>query len=123
MTGIDRRTFLGAAAGGLGILLAEKVKGADAPGKPSSTGDELNIALIGAGAQGQVLMNSCLKIPNVRFRAVCDIWEAYNLRRAHRMLEKFGQKLNPYEDYRSMLAKEKGLDAVLIATPDFWHAD
>jgi len=123
MTGIDRRTFLGAAAGGLGILLAEKVKGADAPVKPSSAGDELNIALIGAGAQGQVLMNACLKIPNVRFRAVCDIWEAYNLRRAERMLDKFGQKVNAYEDYRRMLAKEKGLDAVLIATPDFWHAD
>ncbi|MBP1655050.1 MAG: afr 2 [Bacteroidetes bacterium] len=123
MTGIDRRTFLGAAAGGLGILLAEKVKGAAAPGQQPSGSDELHVALIGAGAQGQVLMNACLKIPNIRFQAVCDIWESYNLRRAHRMLEKFGQKVNAYEDYRRMLAKEKGLDAVLIATPDFWHAD
>jgi len=38
------------------------------------------------------------------------------------MLEKFGQNVSAYEDYRQMLAKEKGLDAVLIATPDFWHA-
>jgi predicted dehydrogenase len=38
------------------------------------------------------------------------------------MLEKFGQKVNAYEDYRQMITKEKGLDAVLIATPDFWHA-
>ena len=67
-------------------------------------------------------MNSCLKIPGVRFQAVCDIWEAYNLRRAQRMLEKFGQNVSAYEDYRQMLAEEKGLDAVLIATPDFWHA-
>lgn len=123
MTGIDRRTFLGAAAGGLGMLIAENVQGAGAPENPPSSGDDVNIALIGAGAQGQVLMNSCLKIPNVRFRAVCDIWEAYNLRRAHRMLDKFGQKVNAYEDYRRMLEKERGLDAVLIATPDFWHAD
>ena len=123
MTGIDRRTFLGAAAGGLGILLAEKVKGAAAPEMQPSGSDELHVALIGAGAQGQVLMNACLKIPSIRFQAVCDIWEAYNLRRAERMLDKFGQKVNAYEDYRRMLAKEKGLDAVLIATPDFWHAD
>ncbi len=121
---IDRRKFLGAAAAGVGLLLTRNQKGVAAPPvrRPSSS-DEVNIALIGAGAQGQVLMNSCLKIPNVRFRAVCDIWEAYNLRRAQRMLDKFGQKVNAYLDYRTMLAREKGLDAVLIATPDFWHAD
>ncbi len=122
MTGIDRRRFLGVAAAGVGLLLTQKQRGVAAPQARSSS-DEVNIALLGAGAQGLVLMNSCLKIPNVRFRAVCDIWEAYNLRRAQRMLDKFGQKVNAYLDYRKMLAKEKGLDAVLIATPDFWHAD
>jgi predicted dehydrogenase len=30
--------------------------------------------------------------------------------------------VNGYEDYREMLDKEKELDAVIIATPDFWHA-
>jgi predicted dehydrogenase len=108
------------AAAGAGLLLASTPAGADEPSK--SRTDELQIALLGAGAQGQVLMNACLKIPGVRFRAVCDIWEAYSLRRAHRMLEKFGQKTNAYRDYRTMLEKEKHLDAVLIATPDFWHA-
>jgi predicted dehydrogenase len=122
MTVIDRRQFLGYAAAGVGLLLAKKEGVAGGTGKNSSPPDEVQIALIGAGAQGQVLMNSCLKIPHVRFRAVCDIWEAYNLRRAQRMLDKFGQKVNAYQDYRQMLAKEKELDAVLIATPDFWHA-
>jgi predicted dehydrogenase len=122
MTHIDRRKFLGyAAAAGAGLLLTRTQAGG-APGKQEKMSDEVRIALIGSGSQGQVLMNSCLKIPGVRFQAVCDIWEAYNLRRAQRMLEKFGQKVNAYEDYRHMLAKEKGLDAILIATPDFWHA-
>ena len=122
MTQIDRRKFLGyAAAAGAGLLLAHR-RAEAAPGKRKGSTDEIRIALIGAGAQGQVLMNSCLKIPGVRFQAVCDIWEAYNLRRAQRMLEKFGQNVSAYEDYRQMLAEEKGLDAVLIATPDFWHA-
>ena len=122
MTQIDRRKFLGyAAAAGAGLLLTRR--GAEgAQGKRKGSADEIRIALIGAGAQGQVLMNSCLKIPGVRFQAVCDIWEAYNLRRAQRMLEKFGQTVTAYEDYRQMLEKEKGLDAVVIATPDFWHA-
>ena len=122
MTQIDRRKFLGyAAAAGAGLLLTHR-RAEAAPGKRKGSTDEIRIALIGAGAQGQVLMNSCLKIPGVRFQAVCDIWEAYNLRRAQRMLEKFGQNVSAYEDYRQMLAEERGLDAVLIATPDFWHA-
>jgi predicted dehydrogenase len=122
MTQIDRRKFLGyAAAAGAGLLLAHR-RAEAAPGKRKGSTDEIRIGLIGAGTQGQVLMNSCLKIPGVRFQAVCDIWEAYNLRRAQRMLEKFGQNVSAYEDYRQMLAEEKGLDAVLIATPDFWHA-
>ncbi|HMK38296.1 MAG TPA: Gfo/Idh/MocA family oxidoreductase [Bacteroidota bacterium] len=121
MTDIDRRKFLGyAAAAGAGLFLAHgRARGGSRKKEPSDT---IRIALIGAGAQGQVLMNSCLKIPGVRFQAVCDIWEAYNMRRAQRMLDKFGQKVNAYEDYRQMLGKEKGLDAVLIATPDFWHS-
>ena len=123
MTGIDRRRFLGAAAAaGAGLFLTQTRGRGEEKKQKATSSDELRIALIGAGAQGQVLMNSCLKIPDVRFQAVCDIWEAYNLRRAQRMLEKFGQKVNAYQDFRQMLAKERGLDAVIIATPDFWHA-
>ncbi len=122
MTDMQRRSFLRyAAAAGAGLLLASHDRALG--GEQSSGSDDLQIALIGAGAQGQVLMNACLKIPNVRFRAVVDVWEAYNLRRAHRMLQKFGHNANAYIDYREMLAKEKGLDAVLIATPDHWHAE
>ena len=84
--------------------------------------NDLNIALLGAGAEGQVLMNACLKIPNIRFKAVCDIWTEYNQKRAYNLLRKYGHELNPYENYEEMLAREKDLDAVLVATPDFWHA-
>ena len=84
--------------------------------------NDLNVALIGTGSQGQVLMNAMLKIPNIRFKAVCDIWKEYNQKRAYRLLKKYGHELNAYENYQDMLSREKDLDAVIISTPDFWHA-
>jgi predicted dehydrogenase len=124
MTGIDRRDFLRVtAAAGAGILLSPLVAEAkEQENKKRSSSDDVNVALIGAGAQGQVLLNACLKIPNIRFKAVCDIWGEYNLKRAYRLLQKYGHQLNEYIDYHDMLSKEKDLDAVIIATPDFWHS-
>tara|TARA_Y100001972_G_scaffold129046_1_gene193709 strand:- start:6286 stop:7704 length:1419 start_codon:yes stop_codon:yes gene_type:complete len=87
------------------------------------TGKELNVAMLGMGAQGQVLLNSCLRIPGLKFKAVCDIWTDLNLKRAVNLLTKYGHEVTGYEDYREMLEKEKDLDAVIIATPDFWHAE
>jgi len=82
---------------------------------------EVNIGMIGVGAQGEVLRDSILKLPKVRIRAVCDIWTEYSLKRTVNLLRRSGE-VNGYEDYREMLDKEKNLDAVVIATPDFWHA-
>jgi len=69
-------------------------------------------------------MEACRKIPNVKFKAVCDIWEAYNQKRVSRLLDRYGHPNTTYVDYKEMLEKEKGkIDAVIIATPDFWHAE
>ncbi|MBN2011822.1 Gfo/Idh/MocA family oxidoreductase [candidate division KSB1 bacterium] len=116
---INRRDFMKVSAvAGAGLLMPTIIRSQT----PASSSDDLNIALLGTGAQGQVLMDSMLKIPNIRFKAVCDIWTEYNRKRAAGILKRYGHKLNQYEDYREMLAKEKDLDAVIIATPDFWHA-
>ena len=48
---------------------------------------EINIALLGAGAQGQVLTDAMLRIHGLRFRAVCDIWSEYNQRRVVNTLQ------------------------------------
>ena len=82
------------------------------------------MALIGAGAQGQVLLDASLQIPNVRFVAVCDIWTEYNQKRVSRLLNDSGHPNRAYVDYKELLDKEKDhLDAVIVATPDFWHAE
>jgi len=101
----------------------QKQKEGPRDGAAAASGlSEIDVALLGAGAQGDVLLSAMLRIPGLRFRAVCDIWKEYNQKRAVNTLRKYKFEVNGYEDYREMLDKEKDLDAVVIATPDFWHA-
>jgi predicted dehydrogenase len=118
--GMNRRSFLrSTAAVGAGLAFSSRMFAAASGG-----GSDINVALLGAGAEGRVLMEACRKIPNVKFKAVCDIWTAYNQRAMVNLLGRYGHKCNAYVDYKEMLDKEKGkIDAVIIATPDFWHAE
>ena len=92
------------------------------PGAAALQEDELRVALIGCGEQGRVLLESCLRISGIRIVAVCDIWE-YSRQYASGYLGKYDQPATVYEDYRELLTKEKGLDAAIIATPDWVHAE
>jgi len=119
--GFTRRDFLAAGAKwGAAVLAAPYL--ARAATAAGGDADTLNIALIGCGEQGRVLLNAALKIPHIRFRAVCDIWP-YNRRYAERLLMKFGHDPKAFEDYRELLSAMPDLDAVLVATPDFMHSE
>lgn len=118
----SRRTFMkGAAAGAaflpkFGILHAEE-------GTIGPKDDEINVGLIGFGAEGKVLSASLVRIPGVRVRCVCDIWK-FEQQRAKAFFRGYGQTVATYEDYRDMLDKEdKNLDAVIVATPDWMHCE
>jgi predicted dehydrogenase len=116
---INRRQFLGAtAAAGAGLMLASSARVMAQAAGANST---LNIALIGFGAQGRVLLESLLKIDGIRLVAIVDIWE-YARTYGERYLKKMGCPVRAYENYEDLLAQEKDLQAVIVATPDFWHA-
>jgi predicted dehydrogenase len=116
---MDRRSFLRSAAVlGAGVVLAPRISFAADAGA-----NDLNVALLGSGAQGQVLLDACLKIPGIRFKALCDIWTQQNQKRASGIMKAYKHEHNVYVDYQEMLDKEKDLQAVIVATPDFWHAD
>jgi predicted dehydrogenase len=105
----------------LATLKARAVENAELSARKNP--DQLNIALIGAGAQGRILTESCLRIPGIRFIAVCDIWE-YSQRYSERYLKKYGHDVKVYEDYKELIAAHKDeLDAVVVASPDWMHAE
>jgi predicted dehydrogenase len=112
-----RRDFLSTSAKLGAVLVA-----APYVARGATANDTLNVALIGCGEQGRVLLNAALKIADLRFRAVCDIWP-YNRTYGERLLKKFSHDAKPFEDYREMLSAVPDIDAVLIATPDFMHAE
>lgn len=123
---MPRREFIkSTAAAGAGFVIASPFVRAQTRGRVKKVWgpDTLNIGLIGCGAEGQVLMNAARNIPNVRFKAVCDIWEEYNQKLVYRRLKAYGHDPNKYVDYRELLEKEKDLHGVIVATPDFHHAE
>lgn len=122
--GVDRRGFLqtAAVATGAGLALAGAVGAQDE--KPVSKNDDINVGVIGVGAQGRVLLEAAKDIPGVSYKAVCDIWP-FHSKQARGRLKYYGPGHDAivYEDYREMLEKHPELDAVIIATPDWMHAE
>jgi predicted dehydrogenase len=115
---INRREFMRSAAAAGAALMVTVPGWAQEAAKPR----ELAVAIIGPGSQGRFLVTNCLKIPGVRFVAVCDIWP-YAQEYCSKLLKKYDMPVSVYTDYREMLAKEKQLDAVIVATPDWMHAE
>jgi predicted dehydrogenase len=81
-------------------------------------GKRLTVACIGVGGRGSVVGMQIAELANVV--ACCDVHRG-NAERFAAGIEKRGGKCRIYTDYREMLEKEKGLDAVTIGTPDHWH--
>jgi len=103
-----RRRFVQIAAGATaaGVFRAQGVLGAD---------DRVNVGLIGCGGRGHAVWQRFLKQPDVNAVAVCDVYEPF-LKRA------VGERsLEAFKDFRHLLDR-KDIDAVIVATPDHWHA-
>ena len=85
--------------------------------------DQLNIGAIGINGMGWANVKAALKVPGVNLVAVCDVDKNVIGKR----LEELGKtgadisKIKQYDDYRKLLA-QKDIDAVIIGTPDHWHA-
>jgi predicted dehydrogenase len=102
-------TLLGSRTHLLGEIQSE-------PAPPVAANDHIQIALIGAGGQGQGDTKVALQVPGVKLVAVSD---CYNGRLEHSK-ELWGNDLFTTRDYSEVLER-KDIDAVIIGTPDHWH--
>ncbi len=104
---MNRRTFILA---GSTMLAAQ-----------TSPSDRVNLGVIGAGSRGTFVMGVFQKDVALRVGAICDVYEP-NLERGISTASKVeGNRPKLYRNYKELLA-DKDIQAVLIATPEHWHA-
>lgn len=119
---VNRRDFLKTAtAVGSSLGLA----GSAFAARPAKTGrtiganDKINIGVIGCGNRGTYVASEFAKAGakegNAQIIAVCDVYE----KRKKKNQDIY--KVEGYLDYRELLARND-VDAVIVATPDHWHA-
>jgi predicted dehydrogenase len=115
----SRREFLRQAALGVGAGLA--IPNVFLNKTFAATGENPNelvrIGVIGTGGQGVANMRAIMK--NVT--AVCDVDKTHAASAASLVEKEMGRKPAVFGDYRKLL-EDKSIDAILIATPDHWHA-
>ena len=117
---LSRRELLGATAAG--VALAAGVRPASAAQERRvGANDKLVLGLIGCAGMGSANMRTLMGKPEVEVAALCDVDENRIPGDARLVEEKYGRKPEIFKDYRKMLER-KDIDAVIIATPDHWHA-
>jgi predicted dehydrogenase len=120
MSSINRRGFLGAAAGAALGAAASRV----ASGQNASASAAVRVGVIGTGGRGKGLLGTMMSMPGIEAPAVCDI-NPDAAAAAQDIVEKSGRpRPEAYTKnetaYQELLARTD-LDAVVIATPWNWH--
>ncbi len=105
---IKRVAQTAAALSAASAVSTERVPGAN---------ERVRVGLIGCGGRGLFDAKLMRDVPNVEFVAVCDLYPPHLARAS----EWAGTSAKAYKDFRRLL-EQKDIDAMLVATPDHWHA-
>ena len=112
---ITRRDFVGAVGGSTALLAAA------GPAVAVGPNDRVRIGLIGGGSRGNQLLNTFFRYPEVDLVAVADVDDQHAGKTAETIAKRRKTPPATMRDYRAIL-DDKNVDAVIIATPDHWHA-
>ena len=110
---MKRRQFIKRVVQTGAVVSATALSGKDVLG----ANERVRVGLIGCGGRGMFDAKLMRDVPNAEFVAVCDLYPPH-LARAK---EWAGTSAKEFKDFRRLL-EQKDIDAVLIATPDHWHA-
>lgn len=125
---VNRRDFSKAS---LGVAATTALVGSARAAAPSET---LRLGFIGIGNRGCQLLSAFRAQPDVKVMAVCDVYEPYLEGRTDQVDPRFAnlgpripkphdlpEEVDRVKDFRRIIDR-KDIDAVVIATPDHWHA-
>ena len=125
--GFMRNSLAGLTAAGLPAWYAEQVfaaaETAAADDKPTGANGKLNVGVIGVGPdqrRSNALYSEAKRFKHVNFTTVCDV-DARHLDFATAQYKKDRFDVKGVKDFRELNAS-KDVDAVIVATPDHWHA-
>jgi predicted dehydrogenase len=123
---LNRRNFLSYAATAVGTTAL--LSALDNPAyalfnKTIGANDQINLGVIGIKGMGWSDLKAALKVPGVNLMALCDSdANVLDERMAElKSLDVNAANVKRYKDYRALL-DHKDIDAVIIGTPDHWHA-
>ena len=97
--------------------LAASIPSALSYARTIGANEKVRVGIIGCGSRGMYVARKMRDSGSAQFVGVCDLWE-HERDKARKWA---GGDCKAYKDFRSMLERSD-LDAVLVATPDHWHA-
>lgn len=122
MAKISRRSFLdgstkvSAAAVAAGISHSAALS--TTQGSPN---DQINVGLIGCGGMGGGDLRDFLRLSEIHCLALADVDDRHAAEKATMVEKSRGKRPDTYRDFRRILDRQD-IDAVIVATPDHWHA-
>jgi predicted dehydrogenase len=122
MKNLSRRRFIQTGITGvIGLSVLPLLKGCN-----TGANDTIRLGFIGLGRQAIYLVDGFMKIPGIKVVAGCDVYDVKKQRfgmvvKAHQERLEQTADLTIYDDYQELLDRSD-IDAVVIATPDHWHA-
>lgn len=127
---LSRREFIKSAAlGAVGVVILPQFLASCQQNKGGANGADdgvIRLGFIGLGQQAMYLLNGYLGIADVRIVAGSDVYGVKRERFVKRVNDYYAEgnqqvAVETYENYKDLLARED-IDAVVIASPDHWHA-
>ncbi len=119
---ITRRQFLGNSAAGIVASAGiSSLAGAAPATGVTGANDQITIAVIGTGGRGNVVSRGFTREKNVKIKTLCDVDENCLPRSVRRIKEIAGYAPSTEYDLRKV-NDDKDIDAVVIVTPNHWHA-